>query len=487
MSSFKWHPDDQPPVIEAHSKAKLEVLRRYLRAYFDRLNVNPQREQFKLDLIDGFAGGGAFLDEGNVVLSGSPLVMLEEAGSAQKRLNEKRKKQFHLDCKFYFVEKEKAHADHLQKVLAERGYDLDDGRGDGRGDGRIVLRNRCFENELENILRSIRQRQPRAGRAIFLLDQTGFSQVALELVSRIFSELPAAEVILTFAADALVNHLPEDPQIVRPISPLQLTGEQLHDLIQYRGGDGGRALVQRVLRDHVRCVTCATYDTPFFIRPGQSRRALWLLHLSRHPVARDVMIQRHWKIKNTFEHYGSGYGLGNFGMLGWDALEDPENLPLFQFNEIDRKQMKNQILESLPRDLFEFVSEQPITMDALWRELANRTAARFSDLEEVILELVAEREFSIIGPEGKERSRSLKHVQLTDRIAMPSTRLFPEFSRRSRSPGKIREGTADGDSSGKRASFRSLAARLRRRTEGRAQTPSEILIREERERGRRVD
>ena len=39
-----------------------------------------------------------------------------------------------------------------------------------------------FENELEGILKSIRQRQPRSGRAIFLLDQTGFSQVELALV-----------------------------------------------------------------------------------------------------------------------------------------------------------------------------------------------------------------------------------------------------------------------------------------------------------------
>ena len=50
--SFNWHPNEAPPRIKAHSKAKLNVLRSYLRAYFDRLNVNPQREGFKLDLID---------------------------------------------------------------------------------------------------------------------------------------------------------------------------------------------------------------------------------------------------------------------------------------------------------------------------------------------------------------------------------------------------------------------------------------------------
>ena len=68
---FRWHPDESPPPIEAHSKARLDVLRQYLRAYFDRLNVSPLREEFKLDLVDGFAGGGTFRDDDEIV-SGSP-------------------------------------------------------------------------------------------------------------------------------------------------------------------------------------------------------------------------------------------------------------------------------------------------------------------------------------------------------------------------------------------------------------------------------
>ena len=416
--SFKWHPDEAPPRIEAHSKAKLNVLRSYLRAYFDRLNVNPQREEFKLDLIDGFAGGGTFLDD-NTHLSGTPLVMLEETAEAKKRLNERRVKRLHINCAFYFIDKEKAHTDHLRKVLAEHGHEVDDER--------IVVRNGLFENELESILKSIRQRQPRSGRAIFLLDQTGFSQVRLALVSRIFNELPAAEVILTFAADALVNHLAETPQMAKMTTPLQLTDSQIHDLIQYRNGDGGRALVQRTLRDHTRAVTGATYDTPFFIRPRQSRRALWFLHLSRHPTARDVMIQRHWDIQNIFEHYGPG----DFGMLGWDALKDSETLPLFQFGELDEQQMRSQLLESLPRELFALVSEQPVTMDAIRHMLANRTAARFSDLDRVILRLVEDREFEIINPEGKARSRTLKRLRPTDRVALPSTLWLPGLARQS--------------------------------------------------------
>ena len=40
MASFQWHSDERPPRIEPHSKAKLEVLRAYLRQYFERISEN---------------------------------------------------------------------------------------------------------------------------------------------------------------------------------------------------------------------------------------------------------------------------------------------------------------------------------------------------------------------------------------------------------------------------------------------------------------
>ena len=50
----------------------------------------------------------------------------------------------------------------------------------------------------------------------------------------------------------------------------------------------------------------------------------------------------------------------------------------------------------------------------------------------------------------------------------------------------ILEGAAEGEPSAKRTSFLALAARLRRETEERTQTPSELLIREDREAGHRI-
>ena len=329
--SFNWHPDEAPPEIKAHSKAKLNVFRQYLKAYFDRLNVSPAREEFKLDLIDGFAGGGTFSDVDGII-PGTPLIMLEEAEEAETRLNRDRHKPLRFDCKFYFIDKEKDHTDHLRKVLKERDYDLDAEQ--------IVIRSGKFEHEIDEIIQSIRKRQPRAGRSIFLLDQKGFAQVDLTLIRRIFDELPATEVILTFAADVLVNHLNVSPQLVKAVAPLQLDIPKIREIIEYRDGQGGKALVQRVLREHIRIATGATFDTPFFIRPDISHRALWFVHLSNHQTARDVMIHQHWNVRNTFEHFGRG----DFGMLGWDQLSESEDLPMFNFAELENQHLQEQLL-----------------------------------------------------------------------------------------------------------------------------------------------
>ena len=264
---FNWHPNDPPPKLEEHTKAKLDVLRRYLRAYFDRLNVNPAHDQFKLDLVDGFAGGGTYRD-GDRIVSGTPLIMLEESEAAQDRLNQNRTKPLQCDFKMHFVDVNPDHTKHLRRALAERGYRVDDEK--------IVVQNTGFEDVADGIIADVLHRQPRSGRAIFLLDQTGFSQVELALVARIFSRLPQAEVILTFASDALSNHLSDRPQLINAVAPLELTRPEIQDLIQLKNGGRGRALAQRVLRNHIRTITAATYDTPFFIRPKRSRRALWV-------------------------------------------------------------------------------------------------------------------------------------------------------------------------------------------------------------------
>ncbi len=413
--SFMWTPGSAPPSIEEHSKAKLDVLRSYIRAYFDRLAVNKSRDEFRLDLVDGFCGGGVFT-RANEVVSGSPLVMLEEAEAAKERLNLGRRKPLRFNCKFHFVDINPDHTENLRLVIGDRGFIVD-------GD-QIVIHTSPFSEVVDAIIDDILRRQPRAGRSIFLLDQTGFSQVELALVAKIFHRLPGAEVILTFAAEVLVNLLDDNPQLVKAAVPLDLSENDIRNLIRTKE-ESGRGAVQRALRDHVRRFTQASFDTPFFIRPDVSRRALWFVHLSRHPTARDVMINCHWDNSNKFEHYGSG----GFDMLGWDALIGGGTIPLFNFGELDAAELRRQLLESMPPELYSLITDAPVTVDAMHHMFANRTAGRFSDLDNVVLQLAREGEFEILSANNRPRSKRLSRLNPTDRISRPQRQMFPGWSR----------------------------------------------------------
>lgn len=156
--SFVWVPGSPPPVIEEHSLAKLAVLRSYVSSYIDRLCDGSRRDVFKFDLVDGFSGGGLFLD-GGVEISGTPLIMLEEAQAAYARLNERRIKPLHFDLKFHFVDVDSDHAQYLADVLREREFHIPEYR--------VEVHHKAFEDVADEIIADVKSRQPRAGRSLF--------------------------------------------------------------------------------------------------------------------------------------------------------------------------------------------------------------------------------------------------------------------------------------------------------------------------------
>ena len=87
--------------------------------------------------------------------------------------------------------------------------------------------------------------------------------------------------------------------------------------------------------------------------------------------------------------------------------------------------MREQLLDPMARELFGLASESPIAVDVLRHLLAHRTAARFTDLDEVVLRLRQEREIEIRNDGGKVRSRPPTRLQPDDRIAVPETLLLP--------------------------------------------------------------
>ena len=415
---MKWGENCAPPEAEGHTNTKLNLLRTYLRAYFDRLS-QTRRDVFKLTLVDGFAGGGNFIHEGNII-SGSPLVMLEEGKDADRRLNIDRNNTINFEIKYRFVEKVNQHYQCLKKALTDSGHVVDDDK--------ISIQNREFEDAADEIIDEIKADQPKSGRSIFLVDQTGYSTVTLDVMRKILDRLPQSEIILTFAMDHLLNFLRDDGQILlKACKPIELTIDRINEIINVKNDDkfSGKALAQRFMLQHFmrQLHPHALYITPFILTP-KSRRSLWFIHFSRHPTARNVMVEKHWEHARYCGHYGPG----GLGILGYDSLES-DSTKLFEFTDLEIPNLIVELNNQLPEKIYNWACDVPITVDAFRRLIANDTAAKFETIDERVCFLHREQVVSIYNSSGKKRNRSLKILKPTDNITIPNTLIFDLFYR----------------------------------------------------------
>jgi three-Cys-motif partner protein len=159
------------PLIRPHSVAKHRVIAKYLSRYIDTLTSNPRMPAFKLTLIDGFAGGGLYLNEQTKQEHfGSPLLMLKTMQKSAALLQERRSKAFNLDVDYLFVESSPDHFPFLKQYLEKSDFK------DLLGAGKINLFNDFFVNQIEPIIEHLQNRR-RGNRAIFVLDQFGYTDV----------------------------------------------------------------------------------------------------------------------------------------------------------------------------------------------------------------------------------------------------------------------------------------------------------------------
>jgi three-Cys-motif partner protein len=114
----KWSEGLLPP-LEAHSEAKLNVLRNYVTDYIRILCADSfGRDAFKITLVDGFAGGGAYTN-GKL---GSPFALLEAVAAAETAINAHRTKQLAIDCHYYFIEEDLQAFECLKSQLTQSPY-----------------------------------------------------------------------------------------------------------------------------------------------------------------------------------------------------------------------------------------------------------------------------------------------------------------------------------------------------------------------------
>lgn len=359
--AFEWEPGAPPPRLEEHSARKLDLVRFYLRAYLRTIGQGPRQDRIALTLVDGFAGAGTFLRRG-VEVGGTPLVMMEEVEQARRELNQGRAKPLAVEATFVFVEKRRATHEHLRQVLLQRGLLGALGMGGELVRGDFVER---YASIKERVMR-----RHRAGRSIFLLDQLGWNAVPFDVVRDILTTIPKSEVILTFNVDWLIDHLADSPEIVKAVQPLGMTRGDVQDLLARKAQAGGRILAQQVLARRIQAETRAPNITPFFVRSASSHRSMWIVHLSEHPKARDVMLDQHWALGNGVVHQGPG----SLDMIGWThGFEQLEAFD-FGFDEVALDHAEGRLLSEIPEALWRDGLADGLAFEAWRAERVNRTA-----------------------------------------------------------------------------------------------------------------
>jgi len=398
---YEWDLGNLPPILGQHSVAKHAVLRAYLEKYVEVLTPCLAQETLKLTLVDGFAGGGLYQDPtAQDLISGSPLIMLEAMKTAEVRAQEARtKKPFHLDVDFLFVETKKPTIEFLKNQL--RSNEIARSR-----QKQIDVLHGEFGTHLDKIISRIEQKG-KSRRAIFVLDQYGFTDVRMADLKDIFYRLPNAEVILTIAIDWLIDHWTDKAQYDAILKNLGISLDPgLAARLKEQHAKDWRRVIQYKLHNQIFENSGASFYTPFFIRSVDAHRSYWLLHLSGHAKARDVMMQLHWEFKNHFEHFGKA----GFTMLGYDPRKDLELAGQtgvqFLFDDAALAETRIALAEDLPRQLMTY--KKGIAVSEFFGRVVNGTPATREIILSEARRLSKEGEIEIYAASGTRRKEGVQ-------------------------------------------------------------------------------
>lgn len=172
--------------IEPHTRAKHEILRYYLKAWFPILS----RWSGRIIYLDGFAGPGVYAGGED----GSPVIALQTA------VEHKLRKRF-TEIMFFFIEKDPKRAYLLTQVLEKRFPNLPKNIKYG-------VRDAEFAPTLEEVLNELEKQGSKLAPTFAFLDPFGFSGFPMKLIGRMMS-YEKCEVLITFMAGFVKRFLDE--------------------------------------------------------------------------------------------------------------------------------------------------------------------------------------------------------------------------------------------------------------------------------------
>lgn len=396
--------------LEEHTGQKLKVLREY---FFDYLFVRcqPPRRQFRLALVDGFAGGGRY----NCGTSGSPLIFLEVLLDLIQHLNIQRKEQgfpsVSIECVQIVNDESREAIEHLKANIAPLLSEIQKKSSD------LHIHIEYLNDKFESAYFKIKQYidQGRFGNVIFNLDQYAYIDVKKSTINDIMKSYRSAEIFYTFGIESLTSFLQKSNPVhlENQLRHIGLTAQDLEPLSGAMSRKSWLGAAEKLVFDTFR--DCAQFVSPFSIHNPKGWQ-YWLIHFANNYRARQVYNNILHKNSSAQAHYGRS----GLHMLYFDPTQGSGELYLF--NEEARKSSSEQLFEDIPRLVTTY--GDTIEMQFFYETIYNMTPAHSDDIHEA---MIRNPDIEVITSKGGERRKADK-IKRDDVLKLRNQKtFFPMF------------------------------------------------------------
>lgn len=252
--------------LDPHSRAKHEILRRYLGAWFPILSTYKGRILY----IDGFCGPGRYKNGE----PGSPIIALEVAKNHRKTLQG--------ELQFWFIDERPDRIEHLKSELAS--LELPSSFKTSTEVG-------CFHEKISPLLTQTEIGKKPLPPTFVFIDPFGFSGIPFKLIFQLLKQ-PSCEIFITFMVDAINRWLEHPkPEITQHIEDVFGTDEA----VTIAKGTGNRVASLRVLYQK-QLQRVARFVRYFEMRDSDDRIQYYLFFASNNPLGHLKMKEAMWTV-----------------------------------------------------------------------------------------------------------------------------------------------------------------------------------------------
>jgi len=268
--------------LDEHTRAKHELLRRYLGAWFPILTYGGFHR--RVLFLDGFAGPGVYADGE----PGSPIIALNTLVS-HRVFGELGRTEF----VFMFVE-----SDHDRCVsLDDELQAFWDRNGGQPKNVRVHVIESTFADLAGELLDHMREQKKQLAPTFAFVDPFGWKGVPLALIADLLS-YDRCEVLFNFMYDSVNRWVTDErPGIARHFADLFGTGEDEHRRAAGLAGDERKRFLRDLYAHQLRAVGGFPYVRAFELMDiDRGRTAYYLMYGTRHHRGLEVMKDAMWAL-----------------------------------------------------------------------------------------------------------------------------------------------------------------------------------------------